>query len=75
LRGTTRKGNRWPRQALIEAAQGFMRTKDTYLHAQEERLTRRRGKERAVGGKGLEGRQLPMQAVKERRGDAQAEGV
>jgi transposase len=48
LRGTTRKGNRWLRQALIEAAQGAMRTKDTYLRAQGERLTRRRGKKRAV---------------------------
>jgi transposase len=48
LRGTTRKGDRWLRQALIEAAQGAMRTKDTYLRAQGERLTRRRGKKRAV---------------------------
>lgn len=48
LRGTTRKGDRWLRQALIEAAQGAMRTKDSYLRAQGERLTRRRGKKRAV---------------------------
>jgi transposase len=48
IRGTTRKGNRWLRQALIEAAQGAMRTKDTYLSAQGRRLTHRRGKKRAV---------------------------
>jgi transposase len=42
-------GDRWLRQALIEAAQGAMRTKDTYLSAQGQRLTRRRGKKRAVG--------------------------
>lgn len=48
IRGTTRKGDRWLRQALIEAAQGAMRTKDTYLSAQGRRLTHRRGKKRAV---------------------------
>jgi transposase len=30
LSGTTRKGDRWLRQALIEAAHGAMRTKETY---------------------------------------------
>jgi transposase len=48
IRGTTRKGDRWLRQALIEAAQGAMRTKDTYLSVQGRRLTHRRGKKRAV---------------------------
>jgi transposase len=48
IRGTTRKGDRWLRQALIEAAHGAMRTKDTYLSAQGRRLTHRRGKKRAV---------------------------
>lgn len=48
IRGTTRKGDRWLRQALIEAAQGAMRTKDTYLNAQGRRHTHRRGKKRAV---------------------------
>jgi hypothetical protein len=48
IRGTTRKGDRWLRQALIEAAQRAMRTKDTYLSAQGRRLTHRRGKKRAV---------------------------
>ena len=46
--GRTRKGDRWLRQALIEAAHGAMRTKDTSLRAQGQRLTRRRGKKRAV---------------------------
>lgn len=48
LSGKTRKGDRWLRQALMEAAQGAMRTKDTYLSAQGRRLTLRRGKKRAV---------------------------
>ncbi len=48
LSGKTRKGDRWLRQALIEAAQGAMRTKDTYLSVHGQRLTRRRGKKRAV---------------------------
>jgi transposase len=48
LSGKTRKGDRWLRQALIEAAHGAMRTKDTYLSAQGRRLTQRRGKKRAV---------------------------
>jgi len=48
LNGKTRKGDRWLRQALIEAAHGAMRTKDTYLSAQGKRLGARRGKRRAV---------------------------
>jgi transposase len=48
LSGKTRQGDRWLRQALIEAAHGAMRTKDTYLSAQGQRLARRRGKRRAV---------------------------
>jgi transposase len=48
LSGKTRKGDRWLRQALIEAAHGAMRTKDTYLSAQGKRLGARRGKRRAV---------------------------
>lgn len=48
VRGTTRKGDRWLRQSLIEAAQGAMRTTDTSLSAQGRRLTHRRGKKRAV---------------------------
>ena len=48
LSGKTRQGDRWLRQALIEAAHGAMRTKQTYLSAQGRRLSRRRGKRRAV---------------------------
>jgi transposase len=45
--GKTRKGNRWLRQALIEAAHGASHTKDTYLSSQYRRLVGRRGKKRA----------------------------
>jgi transposase len=48
LSGKTRQGDRWLRQALIEAAHGAMRTKETYLSAQGRRLSLRRGKRRAV---------------------------
>jgi transposase len=48
LRGTTSKGNRRLRQALIEAAQGAMRTMGAYLRGQGEPLIRRRGKKRAA---------------------------
>jgi len=46
--GTTRKGSPWLRQALIEAAHGAARSKDTYLAAQYRRLVLRRGKQRAL---------------------------
>jgi transposase len=46
--GQTRKGNKWLRQALMEAAHGAIRTKDTYLTAQYRRLAARRGKKRAL---------------------------
>lgn len=46
--GKTRKGNRWLRQALMEAAHGAARTKNTYLAAQYRRLASRRGKKRAL---------------------------
>ncbi|MGC2049607.1 MAG: IS110 family transposase [Gallionella sp.] len=46
--GKTRKGNRWLRQALIEAAHGASHTQDTYLSAQYRRLVGRRGKKRAL---------------------------
>ena len=36
--GKTRQGDRWLRQALIEAAHGAMRTKETYLSAQGRSL-------------------------------------
>jgi transposase len=48
LSGKTRQGDRWLRQALIEAAHGATRAKDIYLSAQGCRLSQRRGKRRAV---------------------------
>jgi transposase len=45
--GKTRKGNRWVRTALVEAAQAARRTK-TYLAAQFRRLTTRRGLKKAM---------------------------
>jgi transposase len=46
--GATRKGNRWLRAALVEAAQAAGRSKDTYLGAQYQRLKARRGKQKAA---------------------------
>jgi transposase len=47
--GKTRKGDRWLRTALIEAAQSAAgRTKDTYLHSQYLRVKRRRGHRKAI---------------------------
>lgn len=49
LSGKTRKGDRWLRTALIEAAQSAAgRTKDTYLSAQYLRVKRRRGHKKAI---------------------------
>jgi len=49
LSGKTRKGDRWLRTALIEAAQSAAgRTKDTYLQAQYVRVKRRRGHKKAI---------------------------
>lgn len=47
-RGTTRKGSKWLRLALVEAAKAASRTKSTYLAAQYARLRARRGKARAT---------------------------
>jgi transposase len=46
--GKTAKGNRWLRRALVEAAWGATRSKNTYLAAQYRRLVARRGKKRAL---------------------------
>jgi transposase len=46
--GKTRKGSRWLRQALIEAAHGAARSKKTYFAAQYRRLAARRGANRAL---------------------------
>lgn len=46
--GKTRKGNRWLRTALIEAALGAIRTKDCRLAARYRRIMRHRGHKKAV---------------------------
>ena len=46
--GKTRKGSRWLRQALIEAAHGAAHTKKTYLAALYHRIAARRGKNKAI---------------------------
>jgi transposase len=46
--GKTRKGNRFLRTALVQAAHAAARTKGTYLSAQYRRLSTRRGKKRAI---------------------------
>lgn len=46
--GRTRKGDRWLRAALGEAAAAAAGTKDTYCRAQYHRLAARRGKKRAL---------------------------
>ena len=46
--GKTRKGNRWLRGALTEAAWAAARIKDSYAAGQYRRLASRRGKKRAI---------------------------
>ncbi len=46
--GKTRKGNRWLRMALIEAAGAAIRTKDSALAARYRRVMRHRGHKKAV---------------------------
>jgi transposase len=46
--GKTRKGNRWLRNALIEAAAGASRAKDSALQARFRRVLRHRGPKKAV---------------------------
>jgi len=46
--GTTRKGNRWLRRVLVQAAWAASHAKDSYLSARYHRLARRRGKQRAL---------------------------
>jgi transposase len=46
--GRTRKGNRWLRAALIQAAHAAARTKRTALSARYQRLAARRGKKKAI---------------------------
>ncbi len=44
----TGKGNRWLRQALVEAAQAAARSKGTYLGAYYQRLRKRMGHKKAI---------------------------
>jgi transposase len=46
--GRTRKGSRWLREALVEAAHAAGRSQGTYLGAQYRRLAARRGAKRAA---------------------------
>ena len=46
--GRTRKGQKWLRSALVQAAWAASRTKNTYLSAQFHRLRTRRGSKRAA---------------------------
>jgi len=46
--GRTRKGSKWLRRALTEAALAASRSKNTYLAAQYRRLKARRGHHRAI---------------------------
>ena len=46
--GKTRKGSRWLREALVEAAHAAARAKTTYLGAQYQHLAARRGGNKAV---------------------------
>lgn len=46
--GKTRKGNRWLRRILNQAAWAVSRTKNNYLAARYRRLVARRGKKRAI---------------------------
>jgi transposase len=48
LRTRTRKGNRWLRRALTEAAWAASHVKNSYLTAQFRRLAAKRGKKRAL---------------------------
>jgi len=46
--GKTRKGDRWLKRFLLEAAWAVSRTEGTYLWALYHRLARRRGKKKAI---------------------------
>jgi transposase len=48
MSGKTRKGNRWLRMALTEAASSAIRTKDTALSSRYRRVMRHRGHKKAV---------------------------
>src|SRR3712207_3907546 len=51
--GRTRKGNRWLRAALLQAAWAAIRTKGSYFGVQFRRIAKRRGQETAAGAVGV----------------------
>ena len=46
--GRTRKGNKILKSTLVECAQSAIRKKDSFLYAQYQRISMRRGKKRAI---------------------------
>lgn len=48
MRGTIRKGNRWLRGTVVQAALAATRKKASYAGAQFKRIAKRRGKQRAI---------------------------
>src|SRR5207244_10206793 len=48
LRSRARRGNRWLRRTLAEAAWAASKAKDSYFRAQFRRLAAKRGKKRAL---------------------------
>jgi hypothetical protein len=46
--GRTRRGSKWLRKGLVEAAHAAARSKDTYLSAQYARIRGRRGPKKAA---------------------------
>lgn len=48
LSGKTRKGSKWLRNVLVEAAQGAARSKGTYFQAHYARIKSRRGHKKAI---------------------------
>ncbi len=46
--GRTRKGNKILKSTLVECAQSVIRKKDSFLYAQYQRISMRKGKKRAI---------------------------
>lgn len=65
--GKTRKGSKWLRAALVQAALASTRAKKTYLAAQYQRLFRQRGHKRAVVAVGHAMLVIVYHLIKDRR--------
>jgi transposase len=65
--GRTRKGNRWLRRVLVQAAWAASRKQDSYLQAQYRRLAGRRGRKRAAVAVGHTLLVIAYQLLKEGR--------